>query len=78
MRLIDVEKVIHEYYKNPSYQQLCRVLNEAPTEEAIPISWMNDYMFHMGNIFGPMDISTMIRKYKEGFTPSVPEKGPVK
>jgi len=40
MRLIDAEKVVHEYYKNPSYQQLCKLLNEAPTVEAIPIAWL--------------------------------------
>jgi len=27
MRLIDAEKVVHEYYKNPSYQQLCKEMH---------------------------------------------------
>ena len=40
MKLIDAEKVVHEYYKNPSYQQLCKVLNDAPTVEAIPVDWI--------------------------------------
>lgn len=53
-------------------------IENAPTIEAIPVEWIYDYIFHMSNIFGPMDISTMVRKYKEGFQPSVPEKGPVK
>ena len=43
MRLIDAEKVVHEYYKNPSYQQLCKVLNEAPTVKAIPIEWIEEW-----------------------------------
>ncbi len=53
-------------------------IKNAPTVEAIPIEWIAKYEYHMSNIYGPMDISTMVRKYKEGFIPSVPEKGPVK
>lgn len=47
MRLIDDEKVVHEYYKNPSYHQLCKVLNEAPTIDAIPIEWIKKYLHEL-------------------------------
>lgn len=86
MRLIDADKV-KEYILTEGFYCDTRADKEYtaeridelfPTVEAIPISWMNDYMFHISNIYGPMDISTMVRKYKEGFIPSVPEKGPVK
>lgn len=30
-RLIDDDKITKEYYKNPSYQRLCTILNNAPT-----------------------------------------------
>lgn len=30
-RLIDADALIHEYYKNPSYPNLCKALNNAPT-----------------------------------------------
>ena len=37
MRLIDDEWVTQEYYKNPSYANLCKVLNDAPTIDAVPV-----------------------------------------
>jgi hypothetical protein len=30
-RLIDVDKVVKEYYKKPTYPSLCAILNNAPT-----------------------------------------------
>ena len=37
MRLIDADAVTHEYYKNPSYLNLCTILNHAPTIDAVPV-----------------------------------------
>lgn len=39
---IDIVKVTHEYYKNPSYHQLCKVLNDSPIEKVIPIEWIKE------------------------------------
>ena len=30
-RLIDVDKIVKEYYRNPTYPSLCTILNNAPT-----------------------------------------------
>lgn len=88
MRLIDADVFKTEYEnlitwvshraEKARLREFIKDIQNQPTVEAIPISWINDYMFHMGNIFGPMDIGTMIRRYRQGFVPSVPEKGPVK
>ena len=37
MRLIDDDAVTHEYYKNPSYLNLCAILNHAPTIDAVQV-----------------------------------------
>lgn len=63
---------IYEYVDVIAYD-----VDGAPTVEAIPREWINRYVEHMTNIFGPMDIMTMLRRYDEGFIPSVPEKGPI-
>ena len=59
MRLIDDEKVVHEYYKNPSYHQLCKVLNEAEEVIAIPIDWIHNYL---NNTFLPESHFWVIQK----------------
>ena len=41
-KFIDIEKATHEYYKNPSYHQLCKVLNDAPIVKVIPVEWIKD------------------------------------
>lgn len=43
-KFIDIEKATHEYYKNPSYHQLCKVLNEAPIVNVIPVEWIKDWL----------------------------------
>lgn len=69
MRLIDAEKVVHEYYKNPSYQQLCKVLNEAPTVKAIPIEWIDGYIKRRANdvnIYAEiLFISDMVKEWEK-------------
>ena len=37
MRLIDADALVTEYYKNPSYINLCTVINTAPTIDAVPV-----------------------------------------
>ena len=32
-RYIDAVALIHEYYKNPTYQNLCKAINETPTAD---------------------------------------------
>ena len=39
-RLIDADKLIHEYYHAPSYPRLCRAINDAPT--IIPADFAKD------------------------------------
>ena len=37
MRLIDADALVTEYYKNPSYKNLCTAINTAPTIDAVQV-----------------------------------------
>ena len=37
VRLIDADALITEYYKNPTYPNLCKAINYAPTIDAEPV-----------------------------------------
>lgn len=37
MKLIDSDALNHEYYKNPSYANLCKAINNAPIIDAVPV-----------------------------------------
>lgn len=87
MRLIDADELRYHFYvqrteeiieyagTQPVYKYtdvLAYDIDKAPTVKAIPIEWILNYVEHMTNIFGPMDIMTMLRRYESGFIPSVP------
>ena len=36
-KLIDKEELIFEYYRNPTYANLCKVINDAPIIDAEPV-----------------------------------------
>lgn len=54
-KLIDKEELIFEYYRNPTYANLCKVINDAPTVDAEPVvrckdckHWERDTFFQDG------------------------------
>jgi len=54
-KYIDIVKLTHEYYKNPSYHQLCKVLNEAPIEKVISVEWIEKYLTSFREIYEKID-----------------------
>ncbi len=65
MRLIDVEKVVHEYYKNPTYEQLCKAFNEAPIVRAIPVDWINEWMRKSENTYNREQVYEMLKEWEK-------------
>lgn len=56
MRLVDADWLIHEYYKNPSYNNLCQAINHAPTIDAVEVVRCKDCIHYESMICGITDM----------------------
>lgn len=50
-------------------------LNNAIVAQAIPVRWIEDYIEERTNVFGDMNVALMLKRWKEGYKPSVPDIG---
>ena len=56
LKLIDKEELIFEYYRNPTYANLCKVINDAPIIDAEPVRhghWIDTTDEPYGEAFRP-------------------------